>query len=165
MDHAPRHAVFVRAEQRHDEHGPQRVVFGLIRFYAKRDGHLRHVFVPSAVAHKCHEHGVRCVLQERRVRVLGQQRRLQLLSVHRSRSAGLSAAAPTAAHPATALGRARTAITVVPVHTGRIRPPARLDETARPLFRRPVQTELVERVERPENRHVHLLVNARAPSV
>jgi len=107
MGHAPGHPVHVRAEQRDGERGVgqrgwQWPVPGRFRVRAKpRDRHLRHVLFPAAVARGRHVHGVRGVLQERSVRVLGQQRRQQLLAVAgrgllAAVARGRSAAAPTA---------------------------------------------------------------------
>jgi len=133
------HAVHVRAEQRHAGRRVQ-------RSRAERRGHLRHVLVPVAAARARRVHGVRRVLQESRVRVLGQQRRPQLLRVRGRPVQRRPAAAATAAAPVRAVARPGL----------RLRPPP---EAARPLFRRPVQAELVVRVARPENRRVRVLVN------
>lgn len=138
-----RHAVHVRAEQRDGERGRERFVFDL-RSRARRRGHLRHVLVPTATARPLWVHGVRRVLQERRVRVLGQQRRTQLLPVRGQPVQRRPAAVATAAiRPVTRLGR-------------RLRSPS---EAARPLLRRPVQAELVVRLARSEKRRFRVLVN------
>lgn len=129
------HAVHVRAEQRHVGRGH--------RSRAQRRGHLRHVLVPVAAARPRRVHGVRRVLQELRVRVLGQQRRPQLLRVRGQPVQRGPAAAATDIHAVSRPGR-------------RLRSPY---EAARPLLRRPVQAELVVRLARPENRRFRVLVN------
>lgn len=117
------HAVHVRAEQRHVDRGYQS--------RAQRRGHLRYVLIPVAAARPRRVYGVRRVLQELRVRVLGQQRRPQLLRVRgQPVQRGPAAAATAAIHTVARPGR-------------RLRSPY---EAARPLLRRPVQAELVVRL-------------------
>lgn len=194
VGHAPGHGVRVRAEQRDGGRvglGPAgrrlrrrrrravgRAELRRPRARGQRGGHLRHVLVPAAVAQGRGGHGVRRVLQEPRLRVLGQQRRAQLRPV--GAGAVRRTARPRHAHAAVpvvvlvaavAAAPAPVPVFVVPVAVVsgrasrvlvvvRLRRRRRRQQAARPLFRRALQTQLVGHVPGPEEGHVRVLVNA-----
>lgn len=160
MGHASGHGMHVRPEQRNDRHGWRSAESRDQPFRHRmsgpqrrwRDGHLRHVLFPDAVARPLAVHGVCRVLQRRRFRVLGQQFGRQLPSVRRRFAAGCVVIVISGAGV-----RRRAASIAAAAVRRRLRPPDVAAGGA--LLRRAIQTELVDRLAGSDHRHVCVLVN------